>query len=99
MLPRLVGGGKLLDLDQVSVARTAIAHAGGMGFRRPSLTESEGAAVVSRPAAVIITDDGLALAVAESDAIGGHGRLSFEWGCEEDRRRGSGHPPCPASRR
>jgi len=58
----LVGGGELLDLDEISVARTVIAHAGGVGFRRLALTEGEGAAPVGRPGAVIITDDRLGLA-------------------------------------
>jgi len=30
----LVGGSDLLDGDELSVARSAIAHTGGVGFRR-----------------------------------------------------------------
>jgi hypothetical protein len=77
----LVGGSDLLDLDEVSVARTVIAHAGGVGFRRLALTEGKGAAPVRSPGAVIVTDDGLRLAVAESDTVDGHGSTSPEGGC------------------
>ena len=68
--PQLISGGrKLLDLDQVSVAWTAIAHLGGMGFGRVALTKGESAALVRCPAAVIVADDGLGFAVAESDVV------------------------------
>ena len=42
----LIGGFKLLDLDEVGVARTPLAHAGGMGLRLVALTEGKGAAPV-----------------------------------------------------
>jgi hypothetical protein len=76
----LVGGGKLLDLDQVGVARTAIAHAGGVDFRRLAHTKGKGAVRVRRPGAVIVADDALGLAVAESDLVDGHGGTPFEGG-------------------
>jgi hypothetical protein len=65
-------GGDLLDFNEVSVARTLIAHAGGMGFRRTTSTNDDGAAPVRRPGAVIVTHDGLGLAVAESDLVDRH---------------------------
>jgi hypothetical protein len=37
----LVRGGALLDLDEVGVAWSAIAHTGSMGFRRLALAEGE----------------------------------------------------------
>src|SRR6266566_4445181 len=68
----LVGGSDLLDADELSVPRTAIAHPGGVGFRRLAPTEGERASPIRRPGAVIVTDDGLGLAVAESDLVDGH---------------------------
>ena len=65
-------GGSDLDLDDVSVARTTIPHAGGVGFRCLAPTESESATLVRRPRAVIVTHDGLGFAVAECDEVGGH---------------------------
>jgi hypothetical protein len=59
----VVGGGDLLDLNEVSVARTLIAQPSGVGFRRTTLADGDSAAPVRRPGAVIITDDGLAPAV------------------------------------
>ena len=50
-----VGGGDLLDGNQLSVARTAIAHAGGVDFRRLTPTEGQGATPVRRPRTVIVT--------------------------------------------
>ena len=32
VVKELVGGNELLDLDEVSITRTAIPHAGGVGF-------------------------------------------------------------------
>jgi hypothetical protein len=74
----LVSGLDLFDLDEVSVARTTIAQAGSVGFGRLALTEGEGAVLVRRPGAVIVTDDGLRLAVAESYVVGGHDSTSPE---------------------
>jgi hypothetical protein len=68
-------GGSDLDLDDVSVARTTIPHAGGMGFR--SLAPTESATPVRRPGAVIVTHDGLGFVVAECDEIGGHSGIPF----------------------
>ena len=65
-------GGSDLDLDNVSVARTTIPHAGGMGFRSLAPTERESATPVRRPGAVIVTHDGLGFAVTECDEVGGH---------------------------
>jgi hypothetical protein len=62
---RLVGGSDLLDGNQLGVARIAIAHAGGVGFRRLTPTKGEGATLVRRPHAVIVTDDSLGFAVAK----------------------------------
>jgi hypothetical protein len=41
-----------------------------VGFRRITLPDGDRAAPVRRPGAVIVTDNGLALAVVESDLIG-----------------------------
>jgi hypothetical protein len=68
----LVGGSDLLDGNQLSVAWTAIAHAGGMGFCRLTPTEGEGTTPVSRPRTVIVTDDGLGFAVPKCDVVDGH---------------------------
>jgi len=73
----LVGGSDLVDLDDVSVARTTIPHAGGMGFRSLAPTERESATPVRRPGAVIVTHDGLGFVVAECDEIGGHSGIPF----------------------
>ena len=75
----VIVGTDLLDVDDVRVARTAIAQAGGVGFRRFAPTEREGATPVGRPSAVIITDDSLGLAVAESNVVDGQGGTSFEF--------------------
>src|SRR5262249_28707547 len=92
-------GGELLDLDEISVARTAIAHAGSVGFRHLALADCEGAAPIGRPGAVVITDDGFSLAVAESDVVGGHGRPSLEAGGNLAQRTPSGYPSRWASYR
>ena len=70
-------GGSDLDLDHVSVARTTIPHAGGMGFRSLAPTERESATPVRRPGTVIVTHDGLGFVVAECDEIGGHSGIPF----------------------
>ena len=46
-----------------------------MRFRHLALAEIKRAAPVRRPAAVIISDDGLGLAITKSDAIAPHGPL------------------------
>jgi hypothetical protein len=74
----LVGGRDLLDGNQLSVARAAIAHAGGVIFRRLSPTQGEGAMLVGRPRAVIIADDSLGFAVAEYDVVGGQSGIPPE---------------------
>src|SRR5215472_1226487 len=43
-----------------------------MGFCRVALAERESATPVRRPAAVIVADYSLGLAIAESDAVGRH---------------------------
>ena len=68
----LVGGRDLLDGNQLSVARAAITHAGGVVFRRLSPTQGEGAMLVGRPRAVIVADDSLGFAVAERDMVDRH---------------------------
>ena len=73
-------GGSDLDLDDVSVARTTIPHAGGVGFRSLAPTDGEGATPVRRPGAVIVTHDGLGFAVAECDEVGGHRGFPFDRG-------------------
>src|SRR5215813_11802923 len=69
----VVGGGDLLDLNEVRVTRALIAQPGGVGFRRITLPGGDRAAPVRRPGA-----DGLAL--AESDLIGRHSVTSLEVG-------------------
>jgi hypothetical protein len=76
----VVGGSDLVDLDDVSVARTTIPHAGGVGFRSLAPTEGEGATPVRRPGAVIVTHDGLGFVVAECDEVGGHSGIPFDRG-------------------
>jgi hypothetical protein len=78
---QLVGGGDLLDGNQLSVARTAIAHAGGVGFRRLTPTEGQGATPVRRPRTVIVTDDGFGFAVAKCDVVDGHNGIPPEGSC------------------
>jgi hypothetical protein len=68
----LVVGGDLLDLNDVSVARTLISHPSGVSFRRITLMDGDSAAPVRRPGAVIITNDGLGLSIAESYLVGRH---------------------------
>jgi hypothetical protein len=51
-------------------------------FRHLALAEIKGAAPVRRPAAIVITDYGLGLAITESDAIALHGSLLPEHDCE-----------------
>jgi hypothetical protein len=75
----LVGGGDLVHLNEVSVSRTLVAQPSSVGFGRIALTESGGAAAVRRPGAVIVTDDGLCRAVAESDAVNRHCGTSPSW--------------------
>ena len=70
-------GGSDLDFDDVSVARTTIPQAGGMGFRSLAPTDGEGSTPVRRPGAVIVTHDGLSFVVAECDEIGGHSGIPF----------------------
>ena len=72
----LVGGGDLLDVDELSVAWTAVAQAGGVGFRFAPM-EGHGTSLVRRPSAVKVTDDGLGLAVAKGDLVDGHSGTSF----------------------
>ena len=72
----LIGSGDLLNVDELSVAWTAVAQAGGVGFRFAPV-EGHGASLVRRPGAVKVTDDGLGLAVAESDLVDSHGGTSF----------------------
>jgi len=43
----LVGGSDLLDVDELGVPRTAIAHPGGVGFGRFAPTEGAGAPPVT----------------------------------------------------
>jgi len=76
----VVGGSDLVDLDDVSVARTTIPHAGGVGLRSLAPTEGESATLVRRPRAVIVTHDGLGFAVAECDEVGGHRGFPFDRG-------------------
>ena len=71
----LVGGSDRLDVDELGVPRTAIAHPGGV-----VPTEGEGASPFRRPGAVIVSDDGLGLAVAERNLADRHGGPSFEGG-------------------
>jgi hypothetical protein len=68
----LVAGSDLLDDNQLSIARTAIAHAGGVGFRSLTPTEGKRATPVRRPRTVIVANDGLRFAVAKCDAVDGH---------------------------
>src|ERR1700726_4235307 len=49
-----------------------------MIFRRFTLIDSDSAASVSRSGAIVVTDDGLGLAIAESDAVGRHRGTSSE---------------------
>ena len=65
---------------ELSVARTAIAHAGGVDFRRLTPAESQGPTPVRRPRAVIVTDDGLGFAVAKCDVVDGHNGIPSEGG-------------------
>src|SRR6266436_9668743 len=51
-----------------------------MGFRSLAPTDGEGATPVRRPGAVIVTHDGLGLAVAECDEVGGHRGFPFDRG-------------------
>ena len=76
----LIDGRDLLDANQLSVARTAIAHAGGVVFGRFTPREGKGATAVRCPCAVIITDDGLGFAVAKCDVVDGHSGIPLE-GC------------------
>jgi hypothetical protein len=76
----VVGGNDLLHLDEVSVAWTAIPHARGVDFRSLAPMEGESATPIRRPRAVVVTDDGLGLAVAECDLVGGHSAIDFERG-------------------
>jgi hypothetical protein len=76
----LVDGDDLLDGNQLSVARTPIAHPGGVNFCRLALRKGDGASPVRRPGAVIITNDGLGLAVAKRDLVVGHRGTSFKGG-------------------
>ena len=71
----LVGGDDLLDGNQLSVARTAVAHAGSVDFCRLTPPEGERATTIGRPRTVIVTDDGLGFAVAKCDVVDGHGRI------------------------
>jgi len=91
----LVGGRDLLDGNQLSVARAAIAHAGGVVFRRLSPTQGEGAMLVGRPRAVIVADDSLGFAVAKCNAVDGHSGIPPEGGWISIRRA----KPCGCSRR
>jgi len=75
----LVRGSHLLDRDDVSVARTTIPQAGGLGLRSFAPTEGESATPVCRPGAVIVTHDGLGFAVAECDEVGGHSTSLRSW--------------------
>src|SRR6516165_1080536 len=68
----LVGGGDLLDGNELGVARATIAHAGGVGFGRLSPAEGESALAVRRPRAVIVADDSLGFALAKCDVVDGH---------------------------
>jgi hypothetical protein len=70
-----VPGGDLLDGNQLSVARTAVAHAGSVGFCRLTPPEDERATPIRRPRTVIVTDDGLGFAVAKCDVVDGHGGI------------------------
>jgi hypothetical protein len=72
----LIGGGDLLNVDELSVAWTAVAQAGGVGFRFAPV-EGHGTSLVRRPGAVKVTDDGLGLAVAKGDLVDGHSGTSF----------------------
>ena len=76
----VVGGSDLVDLDDVSVARTTIPHAGGVVVRHLALGEGNGAVPVRRPGAVIVTHDGLGFVVAECDEVGGHSGIPFDRG-------------------
>src|SRR5438105_8952376 len=76
----LVRGSHLLDRDDVSVARTTIPQAGGLGLRSFAPTEGESATPVCRPGAVIVTHDGLGFAVAECDEVGSHSGIPFDCG-------------------
>jgi hypothetical protein len=82
----LVGVSDLLDGNELSVARTAIAHAGGVDFRRLTPTEGHGAPPVRRPRAVIVADDGLGFAVAKCDVVDGHSGIPPECGWISIRR-------------
>ena len=67
--------------------RTAIAHAGGVGFCFLTTMENDGATRVRRPRTVIVTADGLGFAVAECDVVDGHSGIpSFEGGWVSIRR-------------
>ena len=70
----------------------------GMRFRHLALPEIKGAAPVRRPAAVIITDYGLGLAITESDAILPHGSLLPEHDSELATTK-MRSPSCRASQR
>jgi hypothetical protein len=82
----LVGGSHLLDLDNVSVARTTIPHSGGVGFRSFAPTEGESATPVRRPRAVVVAHDGLGFAVAECDEVGIHSGIPMDRGGVSIRR-------------
>jgi hypothetical protein len=82
----LVGGSDLLNGNELSVPRAAIAHAGGVGFCRLTLPKVEGATPVGRPRAVIVADDSLCFAVAECDVVGGQVASPFERGCPDGRQ-------------
>jgi hypothetical protein len=77
----LVVGGDLLDLNDVGVTRTLIAHPSGMIFRRITLIGGDSAAPVRRPGAVEITNDGLGLTISERDVVGLHRVTSRRGGC------------------
>ena len=72
----VVRGGDLLDLNEVSIARTLIAQPSSMCFRRMTPPDGDSATPVRRLGAVIVTDDGLARAVAESDLVDCHSGTS-----------------------
>src|SRR5262249_31723830 len=77
----------VLDGKELSVARTAVAHAGSVGFCRLTPTEGERAPPISCPRAVIVTDDGLGFAVPKCDAVDGHSGVPPE---EHQARVGTG---------
>jgi hypothetical protein len=83
----LVGVSDLLDGNELGVARTAIAHTGGVNFRRLTPAEGQGAPPVRRPRAVIVADDGLGFAVAKCDVVDGHSGIPPEGGSISIRPR------------